>query len=108
MWNTSVSAPAQSTVCEQALTGPEQPYEGDFPPAISREPAELDRTTVLSALQDEADRNVEMLGALGDSQWTMAALVMEMRWTLRFALPHIGHELLHHCDDIASGLADPD
>lgn len=89
-------------ICEQALAAPEQVYEGEFPPAMSEEPATLDEHRVLSALREEAKRTAEMFSTVSEDQWADAGIVSGMRWTLRFALPHICHELLHHRDDIAA------
>lgn len=91
-------------ICEQALTTPGTTFEGAFPPAMSERPATLDRVEVLSALRDEAERNAELFRLVGDDQWANAGVVSGMGWTLRFALAHLCHELLHHRSDIAAGV----
>lgn len=92
-------------ICEQALANPELPYDGAFPPSMSEKPATLGRDEVVSRLQEETKRNAEMFASVREDQWTNAGLVSGMRWTLRFALHHIYHELLHHCDDIVKRVA---
>jgi len=89
------------SICELALAEPNEPYEGPFPPALTVESPTLDRGDVLAGLYKEATRNAEMFRSLVEEDWTKAAILMEMRWTLRFALIHIAHELLHHSSDIA-------
>ncbi len=93
-------------ICEMALASPEQAYNGDFPPGMSDRPATLDRQGVVSALREEATSNAALFRAVGEDQWANAGLVSGMRWTLRFALPHICHELIHHRRDIANRIAD--
>lgn len=92
-------------ICEQGLISPEEAYDGAFPPPMSSTPALLDRGEVGSALREEAERNAELFRRVREDQWADAGLVSGMRWTLRFALPHICHELLHHRDDIARQVA---
>lgn len=89
-------------ICEQALDTPGEPYEGGFPPAMSEEPAGLDRREVIAALGDEAALNAALFRGVEDDHWGDAGLVSGMEWTIRFALPHICHELLHHRADIVA------
>lgn len=93
-------------ICEMALASPEQTYNGDFPPGMSDRPATLGRREVVSGLREEAARNAALFSTVEEDQWTNAGLVSGMRWTLRFALLHICHELVHHSRDIADRVAD--
>lgn len=87
-------------VCLQALASDPQPFSGPFPPGLAAEALVLNRFATVDGLDREATLNAAMFRVLEPGEWGRSAIVLEARWTLRFALTHILHELLHHCDDI--------